>query len=650
MLRPNRGVFPLGHSIRSALTVGGPFVVGVLAGDVMAGMWVGLATLLLAAGEREGSHRLNLQILLVSTPIAIAGYATGYLQGLPLWALVPVMALLAMGAGVIAGWGAAYSVGGMQFLLVAAIAIGVDGYQTWWQPMLWYLLGAVLYAAFMLLEFALDRRRPERTAVLALLRATATLAQARAADQDAADKATADHPSPVPAAPEQAQLPGARAGAVAALGQARTVYLTGRGDAAGHAAHWDAFARVLADAESVIALIPAADAATARHAAEQLRGLATGALPAGQASGDAAAPLAERLRTLASDLDALGVTPGTSGRPHGTSASGTSASATSGSTPATAAPATAGAPTGWARLAVGHDVLGAAARLALCYGIAVAAKAYFPYSHWFWVALTVALVMKPDFGSVFGRAVQRVIGTIVGVALATLVILVLPAHLAIAIAIGVFAFFVPWFMTRAYSLQAVAIAPAVILLVDIISTDATANYSWQRIAATAIGGAVVILFGYLPWRSARRVQLQPRLAAAAAALADYAGAAGTPIPQDDAARRARHEALVSSRQAATRGLSDLRMQLQRGLGEPAGTRTQALSWIPAVAAIEQVSDAVARYAGVRLAGGEVPDLPADAVEHLRALGALTDPEEVRTAAAAARTSLLGLLPDGVRAA
>ena len=43
-------------------------MLGALLGHTLTGMWVGLATLLLAAGEREGTYRLNFLIIAVSTP------------------------------------------------------------------------------------------------------------------------------------------------------------------------------------------------------------------------------------------------------------------------------------------------------------------------------------------------------------------------------------------------------------------------------------------------------------------------------------------------------------------------------------------------------------------------------------------------------
>lgn len=70
------------------------------------------------------------------------------------------MVVLSWVAGAIAGYGAAFSVAGMQFLLVAAIAIGVTTYTTWFLPIVWYFVGAAFYLVLMLIEFAVQRRRP----------------------------------------------------------------------------------------------------------------------------------------------------------------------------------------------------------------------------------------------------------------------------------------------------------------------------------------------------------------------------------------------------------------------------------------------------------------------------------------------------------
>ncbi len=57
-------------------------------------------------------------------------------------------------------------------------------------------------------------------------------------------------------------------------------------------------------------------------------------------------------------------------------------------------------------------------RLALCIGLAQALVSLISVPRSYWVALTVVFVLKPDFGSVFSRAVQRAFGTALGLVVA----------------------------------------------------------------------------------------------------------------------------------------------------------------------------------------------------------------------------------------
>ena len=63
-------------------------------------------------------------------------------------------------------------------------------------------------------------------------------------------------------------------------------------------------------------------------------------------------------------------------------------------------------------------------RLMACMGVAGLVSEVLPLQRSYWVPLTVAIVFKPDYGSVFARALQRGIGTMVG-AVAGAILLVL---------------------------------------------------------------------------------------------------------------------------------------------------------------------------------------------------------------------------------
>ncbi|MEZ5213183.1 FUSC family protein [Gordonia sp. (in: high G+C Gram-positive bacteria)] len=573
MLRIRRAEFPLGHSIRSAVAVGGPFIVGSLTGHLITAMWIGLATLLLAAGEREGTYRLNFTIIAISTPIAAAGYLLGFIQDAPIAALVVLAALLAFLMGVIAGLGPAFSVGGMQFLLVASIALGVKGID-WWEPIGLYFAGGVLYAALLGIEMLLVPARPQRAVLVPMLTALADLARARHDDlAEGGDRTAA-----------------ARGRATAALRAATTRVAEFSVRTAGSAGSWTLDDGVTGAAERVQAfLIGDRDPAAAEIAERRLRALAAEVAagrsadagepatePAVAGSSRGAALLSTRIDELA---DALRPRKRPAGARHERLVSG----------------------------GIGREVVLAAARLALCYGIAVAAREYFPYGHWFWVPLTVCMVMKPDFGSVFARAILRVIGTVVAVALASLLLLVVPKGVGLGILIAAFAALVPWLMMKSYALQALAITPIVIFLVDVITPGDGGNFSWERIAATTIGGAIVIVFGYLIWPHSRRAWVAGTFTAAMAGIATHLRVAGTAVPEDAGLAADRHDELVGARRAATRAMSDLQTRLERALCEPPPANTVARAWIPAVDAARRLADTVTAYATDRVAGEAPPD-------------------------------------------
>ena len=82
-------------------------------------------------------------------------------------------------------------------------------------------------------------------------------------------------------------------------------------------------------------------------------------------------------------------------------------------------------------------------RLMACMGVAGLVSEVLPLQRSYWVPLTVAIVLKPDYGSVFARAVQRGIGTIVG-AVAGAVLLALFHGAWLLIPFGVLAALLPY--------------------------------------------------------------------------------------------------------------------------------------------------------------------------------------------------------------
>lgn len=544
-VRIRRVALPVGRTIRAGLCVGLPVVVGVAVDHEVVGITIGLAAVLRTIGEHPGPHRANVRSLLVATPIAGCGYLFGLVQGWPLVALVALTAVVAFVAGTLAIHGPAFALGGMQFLLVSSLALGLPDTGTA-EEIGWYLAGAAIYLGAMAVDFFLiEPRRPERVAL---------------ADLDAAVLAVQDHPGPVQ-----------RSAANAALAAARRIPSPGWSASASGIARWGAYADVVAAADDLVAW-----------------------------EGANQGPDVERRRAYDEARTAW-----TEGRPS----------------TRTPEPVVVEPKAPWAERLVPDDAaLRHASRLALCFALAVSARGWVGLDHWYWVPATVGLVMQPDFGSVFGRATLRVVGTVAGSALAAVLLWVVPEGVALAVVIGLAAATIPWAKETSYVLQSVSLATVILMLVtQIAPAEGSLGLPAQRALATAVGGAIVLVFGYLIWPRARRVAIAPTVGAATAAIASLMRTASEPVPTEPSARADRKASAVGARQRALDLLAATAVPLGRAAAEPPPASTDAAAWSDAVHSIEHLATTVSDHAIARLAdAAPIPDAAAvaDDIEHL----------------------------------
>ena len=237
-----------------------------------------------------------------------------------------------------------------------------------------------------------------------------------------------------------------------------------------------------------------------------------------------------------------------------------------------------------------------ALRLVLCMTIAEIARQLLPIERPYWVLLTVAIVLKPDFGSVFTRAVQRGAGTLLGVLIGSLLLSVLPGDGWVVAAMAVGAGLLPWARGANFGLFSVFQTPVIILLLD-LAVPGGPELVGARLVDTLIGCAIVLVAGYLIWPQTWRAPLDEALRAAALALDDFVGAAfgGDPTVRRRARRR------------AYRALTELHTQLQRRLAEPPPISTRAAAWWPVIVQLERTADAVTEAVIAVRHGGEAPD-------------------------------------------
>ncbi len=281
-------------------------------------------------------------------------------------------------------------------------------------------------------------------------------------------------------------------------------------------------------------------------------------------------------------------------------------------------------------------------RLMCCILVAGVISEVAPLQRSYWVPLTAAIVFKPDYGSVFARAVQRGLGTVVGAVLGA-VLLAAVHGLWLLIPFGVFAALLPFGRSRNYGLLAAFLTPLVVILIDLLNPGGW-RLAEDRLIDTLIGCGIVLVIGFAPWWTSWYAHLPRQFEVTAEKVADYLELA---LAADDApatgsklaaAAVAVPEERSRLRRRTYRALADLRAEFQRTMSEPPSISQRATAWWPAVVALEQVMDAATALSlGISL--GE-PAPPSGEVHALSdALRAAAAPSAAPASAAAALPAL-----------
>ena len=258
-------------------------------------------------------------------------------------------------------------------------------------------------------------------------------------------------------------------------------------------------------------------------------------------------------------------------------------------------------------------------RLMACMGVAGLVSEVLPLQRSYWVPLTVAIVFKPDYGSVFARALQRGIGTMVG-AVAGAILLVLVHGTWLLIPFAVLAALLPFGRSRNYGLLATFLTPLVVVLIDLLS-PAGWRLAEDRLIDTLIGCLIVLLIGFAPWPMSWYAFLPRQYAQTALDVRQYLEEALGASSGGDGSGGDAPPARSRMRRSTYRALADLRTEFQRTMSEPPSISRRATAWWPAVVGLEQVMDAITSDAVAVSRGATVS--PADVrilSEALQAVG------------------------------
>ncbi|MFI1937481.1 FUSC family protein [Streptomyces purpureus] len=576
-LRPQPAPIPWASVARASVALSAPLAVGLATGHTTYGALVSMGALSGVIGDTADAYRMRFLNIAIPQLFGAAGILLGtqvYGHG---WLAVAALTLIALLSGMISSIGAIASVSGLLLLLNSVVGAGLPLPGPWWKAPLLLTLGGAVVLALTLLGWPFRRGVPERTAVAATYRALADLLET-AGTPDYDDK---------------------RQAVTAALNQAYDLVLARRTREHGRA---PVLVRLLAQLNVVI---PIAEAAPAAHQRAQRLGPLDPAIPAAVRH---LADAVEEGRTTTPTLDLPPpTTPAERAVDHALRHAATVVHQ------AEPDPHNIddrlGRPAALrirARRTLRDVLLTEASwryglRLALCIGLAQSLVSLIDVPRSYWVALTVTFVLKPDFGSVFSRAVMRALGTAAGLVTAAAVLAEVPRgwwDIPVMIALAAL---IPAFSAKGYAFQTAAITPVILLLSDLLNRQGF-GLVLPRLWDSLIGCAIALIAGYLLWPESWRSRIGDRLADAVDDTAHYVARAFDST-WDPGER-------VRARRRIYRDLSAVRSEFQRALTEPPPTGARAAAWWPLVVAVERIVDATTA-ARVRVIHGAPPPAPVE---------------------------------------
>lgn len=559
---------------RAALAMTLPLAVGLAVGRPEYGALASMGALSGVIGDTADAYRMRILNIAIPQLFGAVGVTLGslvYGQG---WLAVWAVTSIALVSGMISTIGAVASVSGLLLLLNCVVGAGLPMPGAWWLAPLLMTGGGLLVLLLALLAWPLRSGVPERAAVAGTYRTVADLM----------------------AACGREEYDEARHAVTQSLNQSYDLVLARR---ARHHGRSPELTRLLAQLNAITPVVEAAPAAhlsgrplapeipdAVRHLAQAVETGYTGptGLKLPVPTTETARAVDHALRHAAEvvavpDVDPRGIDDRL-GRP-----------AALGVRAARAARNVALSAASW-RYGL---------RLALCIGLAQALVSLVPVPRSYWVALTITFVLKPDFGSVFSRALLRALGTVAGLVVAAAVLSQVPRGWWDVPVMLLLAPLIPALTPRGYGYQTAAITPVILLLSDVLNHQGTALLM-PRLLDSLMGCGIALVAGYLLWPESWHTRVGDRLADAVADTAAYVESAF--LESAEPAARAR------MRRRLYRDLSVVRTEFQRALTEPPPTGRRAAAWWPLVVAVERIVDATTA-ARVRVRHGALPPSPAE---------------------------------------
>jgi uncharacterized membrane protein YccC len=152
-----------------------------------------------------------------------------------------------------------------------------------------------------------------------------------------------------------------------------------------------------------------------------------------------------------------------------------------------------------------------AIRLALCLAIGEIVARQLHNRRSYWLAMTIVLVLKPEFAATFSRGLLRIAGTILGLLLATELFHFFPPGIGMdVVLVGAFVFLLRWAGAANYGVFTIAVSALIVVMVAVTGVSPR-EVILARGEMTCLGG-LIALAAYLVWPTWERTRVFQMLA------------------------------------------------------------------------------------------------------------------------------------------
>jgi len=213
-----------------------------------------------------------------------------------------------------------------------------------------------------------------------------------------------------------------------------------------------------------------------------------------------------------------------------------------------------------------------AIRLAACVVLGAAIGRAVSWRRTYWLPMTVAIVLKPDFTATFSRGVLRMAGTLGGLAFATLLFhLTSTTVVTQIILIALLTYVLRSWGAANYGILTAAVSALVVLLIGL--TGVSAKDVIVARAVNSFAGGTLALVAYWLWPTWERYRINENLARLLDAYRDYFRVVCQAYLKPDAPP----PALDAARQAGRLARSNLEASVDRLSAEPYPSRVNVLN-------------------------------------------------------------------------